>query len=267
MSFQKYSYYAASIPKLLLGMKPWTRVLQVFLGRIGSGDHLIQLKKSGLRFHTRGKMDIWSVKETFLDRFYERFGTPIEDGWTVIDIGGGIGDFTIFAALGFPNNSVYAFEPTPGSFELLQKNLRLNGLARVQAFPEAIWAENGTLAMDTTTGEPGQFTSHAGTSSADPTKVTVPSISLEEVFNRLELTGCDLLKIDCEGAEYAILFYTPDVVLNKIQRIVLEYHDGVTEFNHQDLANFLSQHGFKVETFANFVHRDLGYLRALREDS
>lgn len=266
MSLRKYSYYLASIVKLMTGIKPWPRVLKVFLRLSAPELQLIELRDSGLRFQTRGVMDIWSVKETFLDRFYERFGTTVGKGWTVMDIGGGIGDFTIFAAHRNPENMVYAFEPTPQSFALLQENLHLNGVNNVQAFPEAIWSENGTLAIDTSIGEPGQFTSHQveGLTSAKDGQVLVPSISLADAFSHLGDGRCDLMKMDCEGAEYDILFSAPDEVLERIDRLVMEYHDSVTSYTHKDLAAFLTQKGFQVESFPNFVHADLGYLRATR---
>jgi hypothetical protein len=43
----------------------------------------------------------------------------------------------------------------------------------------------------------------------------------------LECAGgsIDLLKLDCEGAEYVILMKAPAEILEHIARIVLEYHD------------------------------------------
>jgi hypothetical protein len=70
--------------------------------------------------------------------------------------------------------------------------------------------------------------------------------------------------MDCEGAEYPILLNTPDELLKKIDRIVLEYHDNVTDYTHQDLKKFLSEGGYKVKITPNFVHADLGYLYAQR---
>lgn len=266
MTVRKYTYYVGSIARLIGWVKPLPQVLKTFLRLSPPGARQqIELRGSGARFYTRGAMDIWSVKETFLDRFYERFGMRLQPGWTVVDIGGGIGEFTIFAALAHPDNKVYAYEPTPDSFALLQENLRLNRVNNVQAFAEAIWSENGTLTLDMTVGEPSQFISYAG---AEPQvqngKVVVPSISLTEAFARLGITRCDLLKLDCEGAEFAILFNTPDETLSRIERIVMEYHDSPTEYTHRDLAKFLQSKGFQVETFTNWVHPDLGYLRAWR---
>ncbi|HLE52515.1 MAG TPA: FkbM family methyltransferase, partial [Anaerolineales bacterium] len=104
-------------------------------------------------------MDVWSVKETFLDRFYEKYGTELGDGWKIVDIGAGIGEFTLFALLGHPQNIVYAFEPYPRSFDLLSSNLAANGIANAQIFSEAIGAETGTLALDLSSGEPLQIQS------------------------------------------------------------------------------------------------------------
>ena len=75
-----------------------------------------------------------------------------------------------------------------------------------------------------------------------------------------------LFRSDCEGAEYSILFGTPQPVLEHIRRIIMEYHDNLIQHNHRDLTRFLSERGFQVETFPNPVHSHLGYLRAIRKN-
>jgi FkbM family methyltransferase len=260
----KYSYYLSSIYNLLTGIKNWPLVVRIFLKIAPPGPHPIELRKSGLTLKARGIMDIWSIKETFIDRFYERFGVQVEDGWTVVDIGGGIGDYTLFAASANPHGSVFAFEPFPESFALLQENLAANpSAAHVQAFAEAIWSEAGHLIIDSTIGEPGQFISRS-TEAQVVQSTEVPSISMAEAFARLAITRCDLMKIDCEGAEYTILFNTADEVLARIPRIVMEYHDRVTRFTHRDMQEFLASKGYSVRVVQNFVHPDLGYLYAWR---
>ena len=264
MFFSKYRYYLHSIVQLMTGMRPRSRILRVFARVAPPGFHLVELPTQGVRLKTRGVMDIWSVKETFLDRFYDRFGVPVGDGWTVVDVGGGIGDFTILAAKAHPDNQVYAFEPTPDSFALLKENLSMNRVDNVHAFPEAVWSEVGTLAMDTTTGEPGQFISRGLNGAQAPDQVRVPSTTLAEIFQRLGIERCDLLKLDCEGAEYPILFSAPQGVLERVQRMVMEYHDNVSEHTHHDLERFLQEEGFRVRIQPNFVHDYLGYLYAER---
>jgi FkbM family methyltransferase len=260
----KYTYYLSSVYKLLTGIKNWPLVVRVFLKIAPPSPYRIELRKSGLKLKARGIMDIWSIKETFLDRFYERFGVRIEDGWTVVDIGGGVGDYTLLAALATPHGKVYAFEPFPESFALLQENLAANHVANVQAFPEAIWSQAGALKIDSTLGEPGQFISRSTDTQAERS-TQVASISIADAFARLEITHCDLMKIDCEGAEYPILFNTPDEVLGHVQRIVMEYHDNLTRYTHRDMQEFLASKGYAVRVTPNYVHKDLGYVYAWRE--
>ena len=261
----KYLYYLSSIYNLLTGIKNWPLVVRVFLKAAPPPPHPIELRKSGLKLKARGIMDIWSIKETFLDRFYERFGVGIEDGWTVVDIGGGIGDYTLFAATATPHGKVFAFEPFPESFALLQQNLAANQATNVQAFAEAIWSQAGDLKIDSSIGEPGQFISRS-TDTQVGQSTQVPSISLEQALARLQLEQVDLMKIDCEGAEYPILFNTPADVLGRVQRIVMEYHDRVTRYTHGDMQEFLASKGYAVRVVPNYVHPDLGYLYAERVD-
>lgn len=263
---RKYLYYFISIFELLLGIREWLLVLRLFLGLMPDGIYSIQLRKSGAKFWVRKAMDIWSVKETFLDRFYEKYGTEIGDGWKIVDIGAGIGEFTIFALLGHPKNFVYAFEPYPQSFNLIKNNLTANGIANAQVFPEAIGAETGTLVLDLSSGEPLQMRSFK----PDPASIRrevldVHNFSLEDAFNRLGLERCDLLKLDCEGAEYDILFNTSTSILGRIERLVMEYHNFVIAYSHQDMVEFLRNMGFKVRIYPNVVHSNLGYLYAHRE--
>ncbi|MCX7681250.1 MAG: FkbM family methyltransferase [Anaerolineae bacterium] len=208
-------------------------------------------------------MDVWILKETWLDRFYERFGAPIREGWTVVDVGAGIGDFAIYAALRSPTSTVYAFEPFPESFRLLEENLRANQVSNVRAFPEALAACTGEALLDTSSGEPLQ----CGTAAlSDPSRgLAVPALSLADALERIG-GRCDLMKMDCEGAEYDILFSAPDSVFRRIAHLVMEVHDGpVVPHSRMDLAGFLRAKGFRVCLQANPVHAYLGFLYAERQ--
>jgi len=59
---------------------------------------------------------------------------------------------------------------------------------------------------------------------------------------------------------------SPATVLEKIDRIILEYHDDVTPFTHVDLIKYLTEQGFQVESRENFAHANIGYLRAWHAD-
>jgi FkbM family methyltransferase len=266
MFIAKYAYYLRSIFTLLGRIQPPFLVLRLFMGAKPQGYPLIRLRGTGLRFRTRSAMDIWAIKETLLDHFYERCGFPLQDGWKVVDIGGGVGDFTIQAAHRRPGARVFAFEPTPSSFGLLQENLKLNNITNVQSFPAAVWSADGEVEIDTGMGEPVQYTSQLRAGEAPPAagKVVVPGYALSTALSMTGPADCDLMKLDCEGAEYEILFKAPDTVLQRIHRIVMEYHDNAGPFTHKDMARFLQEKGYEVRVYPNVVHPYLGYLSAAR---
>ena len=145
MRLSGLAYYARSIPKLLLNVTPRSKIVPLFLGRAPQQPLIIRLRGSGLRFRVRTAMDVWVIKETCLDRDYDNPRIPVsmalQDDWTIVDIGAGLGDFTAYAAQRCPNGRVLAYEPFPESFALLQQNVSLNNLRNVEAKPYAIAAE------------------------------------------------------------------------------------------------------------------------------
>lgn len=261
---EKYAYYVRSIVSILTGFrKPW-RIVRLFFERTPRTTPFpVALRRDGSTFLIRGRMDVWALKETFLDRFYGRYGAFPRDGWNVIDIGGGIGDFTIWAARDNPRSRVAAYEPFTGSRELLEKNVALNHLTNISVHGEAVTDRSGHTAVDTTRGDPGKFITVGnldGVANHD-----TPTISLGDVLDRHEMARCDLLKLDCEGAEYPILMGAPDEVLERLDRIVMEYHDDILPgHTYRELRAFLQSKAFRVEHFASPVHANIGYLRAQR---
>jgi FkbM family methyltransferase len=258
----RWRYYVGSIPTLLLRIRPPLRVLSAFLGFPGRRPFGIELS-TGCRFLVRGRMDIWVIKEICLDRDYERGFVPVENGWTVVDLGAGLGDFAICTARECPDSTVYAFEPLAESYALLLANLELNRLVNVRTFPLAVAASAGRLHMATKAGLEGS----SRTLPQDEVAATIPveAITLDQVFERSKIERCDFLKIDCEGAEYDILFGASEVALRRIWRVAMEYHEGITRFGRDDLVRFLEERGFRVRTRPNPAHPEIGFLFASRE--
>ncbi len=263
MLLSRWLYYFSSIPTLFRGIKNWRTMLRVFLGIRVPAPIILELA-NGLRFHVRTRMDIWVLKEACLDRQYQDASVPIKDGWNIIDIGAGLGDFALAAANAHPNAVVYAYEPFPESFALLQENLRLNQIENVRAFPLAVGAQSGSMQLRAVSAEAVQQTTIGAASTTHAVEIQVQSVTLDQVLADAKLPRCDYLKMDCEGAEYGIFFNTPAAVLEKIDNICLEYHDGVTTFSHADLVRFFELNGFQVTWTPNPAHRNLGLLYAAR---
>lgn len=214
--------------------------------------------KDGTQFNVCTLMDMWIIKETCLDKAYERDGVAIRDGWTVVDIGASLGDFAISVARSYPNSVVYAYEPFPTSFALLNDNQKRNGLTNVKAFPYAVGSSDGEVTLDVSSF------SHAvqHSTATGQEGLRVKSVSLATVIAQLGERCCSLLKMDCEGAEFDILLNAAPSTLDCIDHISMEVHDGITQFTHADLSRHLEANGFAVKTLPNPVHANLGFLYA-----
>jgi FkbM family methyltransferase len=259
MRLNGLAYYARSIPNLLWNVLPRIKVLALFAGQKLHEPLTIRLRGSGLQFRVRTALDVWVIKETCLDRDYEQ-AVRLQDGWTIIDIGAGLGDFTAYAAQRSPQGRVLAYEPFPESFALLQQNLKLNDLHNVEAQPYAIAAQAGPLALHVGLAEAVQ---HSTTQMGAKT-IEVQAISLAQAFDDHQVVECDFLKMDIEGGEYAILRAIEPKVLKRVQRLALEYHDNTPAGYHTELVALLHAQGFQVQVRPNPVYDYLGYLYAVR---
>ena len=223
----------------------------------------IQLRQPPIQMQVRSAMDVWSIKETFFDAFYSKIGSPVQNGWCVIDIGAGIGDFSIKAAYGKPDTQVFAFEPFLDSYRLLLENLKINNIDNVQPFQKAVWHQAGKLSLDRSILEPLQITSDE-INFHNPLPITeeIDAVSLLTFCKQVHISKIDLLKMDCEGAEYPIILQSSPEIFMIIDRIVMEYHDLNEQKNHRHLVPYLEGQGYQVRYQQNDVHDYLGYLYA-----
>ena len=252
-------YYLTSFVTLVRGVRNWPKLFG--LRGQGGGETHLELR-DGTQFTVRSLMDAWIVKETNLNRDYEVHGTAIQDGWMVVDIGAGLGDFTVFSARRTPHGRVFAYEPAPDSVALLNQNLKLNGIKNVEVFPYAVSSKNGELILDVSGGVAVQYRT-VGDTSFERGKITVHSVALADVLAGLPGGACDFLKMDCEGAEYDMLLNLDDIALGRLRRVCLEYHEGVTSYSHTDLEEYFRSRGWSVRSDPSRVRRKLGFFYAV----
>jgi FkbM family methyltransferase len=259
LKFSAIPYYIISVGTLLTGIQNWGALFTLFLNKRSPQPVEINLK-TGESFLVFSFLDIWILKETILDRQYALAGVEIKDGWTIIDIGAALGDFSIWAAKQDPNGRVLAAEPFPPAISLLNANLEKNHIKNVVVFEGALSNKTGEISLNTSAGE----TVLNSTALSQPSDqiVQVPTLMLSDFFKRYSIDHCDYLKMDCEGAEYEILFSTSDEIINKIDRICMEVHDQLTKHNRGEMINFLKGKGYLTRLTPNPVHHHIAYIYA-----
>jgi FkbM family methyltransferase len=174
----------------------------------------------------------------------------------IIDIGANVGFFTMFALSKFPNCTIYSYEPIYSNFRQLIKNRDMNSSKKVYCFNKAVCGHSGKINIyfnptDSFTTAATVITSE----DKDIKSIEVPCLSLSEIFEKNKIEDCDLLKLDCEGAEYEILYNSPEETILKINQLAIEVHQGNNENeNILSLKNFLEESNFKLFQLKNKPH-------------
>ena len=127
-------------------------------------------------------------------------------GMNVLDVGAHVGSHALLAArLVGPLGKVFAFEPSPDNFALLQKNVALNGYQNIVTIAKAVSDKTG-VAMLHLSPEGNDRNALQRLRSAPPGKsVEVPTISLDDFLEEIGWPPIRLIKMDVEGAEPLVL--------------------------------------------------------------
>lgn len=184
---------------------------------------------------------------------------------TIVDIGGHIGSFSIWAAKQAFKGKVFTFEPNLENFKLLKENKEINNVSNLQIYNTAVSDKVGNISFF---NSDHQSMGHSMYEHELPNKTTVDATTLEEILKSNKIEKVNFLKIDAEGAEYPILLNANVNLLNKVDKIFIEYHDYLNHGKtYQDIEQHLKSHGFEVELGANIFQRKLlklGFLKARR---
>jgi FkbM family methyltransferase len=125
----------------------------------------------------------------------------VAPGMVAVDVGAHVGYYSRFFARGVGRaGSVYAFEPNPDTFAILERNT--GRYPQVTRFNSAVMDRKGTvtLYMGRHKGTTSLWPANAGAQIEMP--FSVRATSLDEALNGVRV---DFVKIDVEGAEQEVL--------------------------------------------------------------
>lgn len=176
----------------------------------------------------------------------------IKKGDVVIDIGAHIGYYTVlFAKLVGPEGKVFAFEASPTNFEILKKNISVNGYKNVILNNKAVSDKNGKLTLYITGRtstenflfKPENFTN----SSKIKQTVEIDSITLDDYFQDFD-GEINFLKMDISGAEPRVMKGMSSI-LNKNNSLKIQ---------QEWWPNAIRTHGFEPDSHLKLL-TEMGY--------
>lgn len=168
----------------------------------------------------------------------------------ILDCGANIGLSVLHYKNLFPKSRIIAFEPDPLFAPALKQNVHQNNLADTKVIEAAVWSQNGTMPWISEGADGSRIIENY---KDDSEAISVRTIDLKEYLDQ----EIDLLKLDIEGAEYAVVKHISNS-LGMVKNIIVECHiNQSTLVPFGDLLKILASAGFEVyfNTFGTW--RDL----------
>ena len=168
--------------------------------------------------------------------FKGEYDIPYENSNPIIlDIGGNVGGFCLWANKRWKNSKIYSYEPIKKNFDLLKLNTK--DLENIMVMNLAIGSKTEQRRMYYGAHNVGECSFQQGAEQVEEGEdVSVVAASL--------LPKADIVKIDTEGAEIEILenmVIKPDVYL-------IEYHSA---YNRRKIDNILHDYTLIAADIAN----------------
>jgi FkbM family methyltransferase len=159
----------------------------------------------------------------------------------ILDIGSNIGVFSIYAAK-CGAAKIYAFEPNKEAYAVLCKNIKDNKFEeKIIPFNLAVTDHGNSVKIPIKSSTVNKIAPLTDNTNDDGHEI-VDSITVEKIIKSNQIKHIDLLKMDCEGAEYDIIpSLTNDICMN-IDEIRMECHGNTIDGIVDHLHNF----GFEI---------------------
>ena len=184
----------------------------------------------------------------------DRLLTP---GMVVLDVGANIGEISLAAAGRVaPGGRVYSFEPSAPLAAQLRRNAALNADLMIEVVPSALGATAGRATLFDASEDFADGSRHGGVVSLFQShRNDVPTgetavITLDEYVTGAGLARTDLIKIDVEGAELAVLQGASRTLERFRPPLIIEVQKTTSRaagYAQRDLLDLLTPLGYRFK--------------------
>ena len=216
------------------GYSSWKRLRALSADRSPVVE-VLNLKSLKYPIHVRpGTEDIATVINNVIREEYGQ-GLVHQDPRFMIDAGAYIGDTTAYFLSRFPNLHVTALEPNIENFPLAQINLAPYG-DRVNLLNQALGARAGNVF----------FAGHStgGSVQEDGKPISMTTVPL--LLSSIPGSKVDILKLDIEGEEFAVLGEEASEWLPRVGQVIVEIHGASIE---PHILEVLRKNNFKLTRY------------------
>ena len=170
----------------------------------------------------------------------------VDDGMTFFDIGANLGWYGLHVAKVFPGAKVFAFEPVAKTFSFLERNIAINGLTNMRAFPFGLSCEAGERVFYVDPAIMGAASSSEMTiGHGEPQRCQLRT--LDDVVDEMG-AQVDFIKADVEGAELFVFQGALRTIAKSMPVIfseMLRKHAATFHYSPNDIIKLLSPLGYQ----------------------
>lgn len=245
--------YTNSLSRLKKPLKFWR---DYYKFKDINADHVFDIHFSnGFNLKVPRKL-MSAFDEIYLRGVYDEALVGISSGDVVVDLGANAGYFSLAAFMKSKEISLVAVEPLPANHFSFKENMSINGIKDYDLIEKAVLTnDSGFLELHYEADDQVSVSASMVVKKQAKMSLKVPALSFDELMQAQSLSHIDLLKIDCEGAEYNILFNTKPDTFKAIKKIVIEAHQWVPEEEGTipQMIKFLEDQGYRTQLF----HKDI----------
>jgi FkbM family methyltransferase len=237
------------------------RTLREEIWKYFGGRHeaaLVMEWYEGIRVHVYFGSDLsWAL---FVDGHFEPnqfafLGSVLRRGMTFVDVGANDGLYGLFAAKRVgPTGTVVGMEPSLREYTRLNQNLLLNQFNQIRSVRAAAWRDDGEMTLrvaeDAHAGHNtlGQFVYKTAVVSDE----VVRTVRLDTLTGELGVEQVDVVKIDAEGAETAVVQGAAKLIERDHPVLLMEVSDSQLRTlgsSQHELLGLIRGWGYELYTF------------------
>ncbi len=177
---------------------------------------------------------LYGEREPSSTEIYRRQLSP---GMTIVDVGANIGYYVLIEAQALGNSGkIYAIEPAPKNFEMLQTNLDLNALGcEIESHNLAISDHVGQVSFELA----GASNHHRlAVNGSNSNSIEVQATTLDALLDDQQI---DMVRMDAEGAEWVILRGMRRILASdRPLKMFIEVHPKLIREYQGDLEEWLA---------------------------
>jgi FkbM family methyltransferase len=243
-----------------------TRLLQVLLrsrqlevvAPYGQCDHRIIIYPDGMFAPIINQREYGEQKEV---KFLRRYLSP---DMTIFDVGANIGVYTLlfyeYTTKG--QGRIFSFEPVPATFRRLENNIAINRIPadRISVHNLALFDRNGNVTINVYDQKEfsglntiGERNLRIGGKKLSKTSVEITCQTMDDFVADRNLHGIDLIKVDVEGSEFAVLRGGAETIRkcarNELFTVMIEISDHTLmgmNVRARELLDYASQLGLQI---------------------